>query len=118
MKILFVRFSSSLFCFPPDLQYNCHKETIMTGVEQPRSTIAGNTSRLSQWLALGFFVSIALIALTTRYNDFETENAVVKWALSVLCITLGISGLAIIASCTMPDKFTGTQMEGGMVRMR
>ena len=87
----------------------------MTGVEQPRDTIVTGTSRLSQWFAMAFFASIALIALTTRYNDFESETAVVKWALSVLCIAIGMSGLAIIASYTVPDKFSGTKVEGGMV---
>ena len=69
-------------------------------VEQARTnnSVVTGTSRLSQWFALAFFDSIALIALTTRYNDFESERAIVKWSLSVLCIALGMAGLAIMAS--------------------
>ena len=90
--------------------------------EQPRNNTASNTTtitigvtRLGQWFALAFFASIALIALVTRFNDFSSERAVVKWALSVLCIVVGFAALAIIASFTVPDKFSGTQAEGGMV---
>ena len=87
--------------------------------EQPRSarTIIGG-SRLKEWFALGFCTSIALIALVTRFGTFDNQRAIVKWALSVLCISLGLACLAVIANVLVPDKFTGTQVEGGMVRKR
>ena len=104
------------------LSEHSHQSNIMANnaVEQPRegsttTTITIGVTRLGQWFALGFFASIALIALVTRYDDFETERAVVKWALSVLCITVGCTALAIIASMTVPDKFSGTNVEGGLV---
>lgn len=92
--------------------------------EQPRNNTSNNTTtitigvtRLGQWFALGFFASIALIALVTRYNnDFSSQRAVVKWALTVLCIAVGFAALAIMATFTVPEKFSGTQAEGGMVR--
>lgn len=90
------------------------------GVEQPRNnnttaTITIGVSRLGQWFALGFFASIALIALVTRYDDLGNQKAFVKWVVSVLCIAIGMAGLAIIASMAVPDKFSGTKAEGGMV---
>lgn len=87
--------------------------------EQPRSvnnSAFNNSTRLGQWFALAFFSSIALVALCTRYDkDFADERAVVKWALSVICIAVGMASLAVCATIAMPDKFNGTKLEGGMV---
>ena len=86
----------------------------MARSEQPR-IVSG--SRMGPWFALAFCTSIALIALVTRFETFEKEGAVVKWALAVICIALGMAGLALIACFTVPDKFTGTHAEGAMVRV-
>jgi hypothetical protein len=75
--------------------------------------IVGN--RLGVWFALGAFSSIALVALVTRYDSFEDEQAVIKWALATFCIAIGMAGLALIATVAVSDKFTSTKGEGVMV---
>ena len=97
------------------------RPTTMSGVEQPLDPIVSVdaivkvTTRPSQWFALALFATVALTALTTRYDEYESEESPVGWALIVLIIVLVVSGFAFIASFVVPDKFNGTKVEGGMV---
>jgi hypothetical protein len=84
-----------------------------TMASDQETRIVGN--RLGVWFALGAFSSIALVALVTRYDSFEDEQAVIKWALATFCIAIGMAGLALIATVAVSDKFTSTKGEGVMV---
>ena len=80
--------------------------------EQPR-IVSG--SPMGPWFALAFCTSIALIAMVARFETFDKEGSVVKWALACICIALGLAGMALIACFAAPAKFTGTNVEGAMV---
>lgn len=79
-------------------------------------------SRGPQWFALFAFSIVALTALLTEVgvpiSDQFTEYAqATKWSEAAISMSLAFSGLAVLAHMVRKDKFVGTVMEGGLVRV-
>ena len=78
-----------------------------------------NNKRHSQWFAVAAFSIIALVAMTSNFDDKITdESKEVKWAASGVTIALSFSGLAVLGHVFLKEKFVGTVIEKGMVRLR
>jgi hypothetical protein len=70
------------------------------------------------WFTLLAYSIVALAALLWEVDKVSDETSVNKWCVSAISISVAFSGLAVIASTFMRSKFTGTAMEGGLVRLR
>jgi hypothetical protein len=69
------------------------------------------------WFTLLAYSIVALAALLWEVDKVSDESSVNKWCVSAISISVAFSGLAVIASTFMKSKFTGTAMEGGLVRL-
>jgi hypothetical protein len=71
------------------------------------------TSRHIEWFTLTAASVIALVALTSSTGKLKDQAKEVKWAASVISISVALSGLAVLAHMAK-DKFVGTPVEGGL----
>lgn len=72
-------------------------------------------TRQTQWFAVTAFSVIALVAMTSNFNDnIGDETKETKWAVSAVSIAFTMSSLACIANLFLKDKFVDTTMETGM----
>jgi hypothetical protein len=87
-----------------------HTHTTMTTIDDQHKV------RRSQWFAVAAFSIIALVSMTSNFDDdIQDETKEVKWAVSGVSIALTFSALATIAHYLLKDKFVGKVTEGGLV---
>jgi hypothetical protein len=71
------------------------------------------------WFPAMAFNVIALAALIAPiipdYNVGDQETYV-KWSVAAVSVNLGLAVLALIAAVLAKEKFSGTVIEGGLVR--
>jgi hypothetical protein len=72
----------------------------------------------ASWLSLLAYSVIALVALLWEVDKVSDETGQNKWTVASMSISVAFSGLAVIASFLMKSKFSGTHIEGGLVRIR
>jgi hypothetical protein len=68
------------------------------------------------WLHLLAYSIVALCALLQVVDKVSDTSSEIQWSVSALSISVAFSGLAVIASLLMKEKFIGTAIEGGLVR--
>jgi hypothetical protein len=77
-------------------------------------------ARCSQWFALAAFTTIALVAMTSRFDgnisDATKEQGEIPWATTAMGVVLIVSTLSLVGHFLVEDRFVGSLVEGGLVR--
>jgi hypothetical protein len=77
-------------------------------------------ARCLQWFALAAFTTIALVAMTSRFDgnisDATKEQCEIPWATTAMGVVLIISTLSLVGHFFVKDRFVGSLAEGGLVR--
>jgi len=76
-----------------------------------------NNDRSPHWFAVAAFSTIALVSITSSFEDGEDLKDMekeTKWAVSAIIVSLFFSALAVFANLLVKDKFVDTLMEGGL----
>jgi hypothetical protein len=87
------------------------------------TTMTGTTStkhehHQTQWFAIMAFSIIALAALITNFDDDTNvgdQAKEIKWVVAAISIAFSVSTISVLAHLVIPDKFTNTNLETGMV---
>jgi hypothetical protein len=76
--------------------------------------------RCAQWFALAAFTTIALVAMTSRFNgnisDATKEQCEIPWATTAMGVALITSTVSLASHFVVKDRFVGSLAEGGLVR--
>jgi predicted membrane channel-forming protein YqfA (hemolysin III family) len=76
-----------------------------------------NSNRWSHWFGTMVFGIVAMVSLTSSLDsDLKSQATEVKWVYSALLTSLLLAGLAVFAHGAK-DKFIGTPVETGLVRI-
>jgi hypothetical protein len=76
-----------------------------------------STHRLSKWLAVVAFSTIALVSLLGEMGSVPAQSRQSQWAVGAISSIVGLSGIAFIVNVLAKEKFAGKLSELGMAVM-
>jgi hypothetical protein len=74
-----------------------------------------NAERFPAWIALSVFSAVCLAAVNSRASN-TARTAADKWVLSVVCLSMILSIVAVGMYLMMRSVFVGEMFEMGLVR--